>query len=488
MNILWITTDQQQWQTIADRSACRMPNVQRLVDGGMLFNRAYTPMPVCCPVRAMWLSGAYPWHNGVHTQVHSPPSLTLDLYPDAVSYAQRLREAGYQQGFVGKWHASHLRTPLGFGFDDIACPSAYGPGTLSDVPDQTPPLPAGLDELRYTPVRHFAWPGSEPFAMWGYYEGPLERLHTTRVADGAIELLRRYSAGQRPWHLAVHFPEPHDPYNPHRSYLNRYEPASLPVPPSFHDSFAGKPSMHRREAEIWGDVTEDDVRQGTAHYFAYCEQLDDQIGRILDALDESGQAEQTLVAFTADHGDMLGAHRMWIKSWMPYEEVYRVPLVVRAPGVAPAGTICDRLVQTHDLPHTFLDLLDLPPLPHADGRSLRPLFADARNESWENQILCVGYGCEFFVTQRMLITERYKYVFNGFADDELYDLQEDPAELHNLASAEALADVGANLQDQLHALMNRHGDPYGTDHFRQRGIDRGNRYGAARYLPRRRVD
>ena len=99
MNILWITTDHQQWRTIAGRSACRTPNIQRLVDTGLTFNRAYTPMPVCCPVRAMWMSGAYPWHNGVHTQVHSAPSLTRDMFPDVVTYSQRLREAGYRQGF-----------------------------------------------------------------------------------------------------------------------------------------------------------------------------------------------------------------------------------------------------------------------------------------------------------------------------------------------------------------------------------------------------
>ena len=118
MNILWITTDHQQWRTINGRSLCRTPNIQRLVDEGIVFGRSYTPMPVCCPVRAMWMSGAYPWHNGVHTQVHSAPSLTRDMVPEVVTYSQRLHEAGYRQGFVGKWHASYRRTPLDFGFDE----------------------------------------------------------------------------------------------------------------------------------------------------------------------------------------------------------------------------------------------------------------------------------------------------------------------------------------------------------------------------------
>lgn len=485
MNILWITTDHQQWRTIAGRSACRTPNIQRLIDEGMLFNRAYAPAPVCCPVRAMWMSGAYPWHNGVHTQVHSAPSLTRDMYPDVVTYSQRLKDAGFRLGFVGKWHASHRRTPFDFGFDEIAWPVNYTPAMLAGIEVRPPPpLPGHLADLEYTSVRQFTWPGSEPFNMWGYYTGPIEKLRTTRLADCAIDMLRRFRSLAMPWHIAVHFPEPHDPYNPHRRYLDRYDPDTLPVPESFYDTFEGKPGMNRRESEIWGEFTEADVRQGTAHFFAYCEQIDDQIGRLLDALDASGQADDTLVVFTVDHGDLLGAHRMWIKSWMPYEQVYRVPLVIRLPGRIRPGSTSDHLVQTHDVPHTFLDLVRLPPLPHADGRSLVPLFADPRRDDWEDAVLCVSYGCEFFCTQRIVITDRYKYVFNGFDYDEMYDLECDPHELHNVIRDEGYAPVRAELRGKLYELMNRFGDPYGDVGTPGPDSNPPNRYGAPRYLPR----
>jgi choline-sulfatase len=476
MNILWVTTDQQQWQTIAGRSSCRMPRIQRLIDGGVVFNRAYTAMPVCCPVRAMWMSGAYPWHNGVHTQVHSALSLTLDMYEDVVTYSQRLRDAGFRQGFVGKWHATYRRTPLDFGFDEIAAPNAYGPGTLDGIQIQGPSKPSGSGELEYTCVKEFSWPGSEPFSMWGYYTGPMEKLNTTHIANGAIDMVERFSEDGTPWHIAVHFPEPHDPYDPHEEYLKRYDPDSLPVPGSFHDTFEGKPGMHRRESETWGTFTEDDVRHGTAHYFAYCEQIDEQIGRILDAVETCGQADDTIVVFTSDHGDMLGAHRMWIKSWMPYEEVYRMPLVIRVPGLEPG--VCDRLVQTQDIPHTFLDLLRLPSLPYADGRSLRPLLEDPATEGWEDAVMCAGYGCEFFVTQRILITDRYKYVFNGFDYDELYDLKDDPLEMHNAIDDDSYAGARSELRGKLYDLMAANEDPYGDVG------GHGNRYGAPRYLPR----
>ena len=484
MNILWITTDHQHWQTIAGRSVCRTPNLQRLVDTGMLFERSYAPMPVCCPVRAMWMTGAYPWHNGVVTQVHSAPSISRDMWPDVATYSQRLKDAGYRLGFVGKWHASYRRTPVDFGFDEVAELGGCGPGTLQGVPVQRAAIPKGLPDLKYTSVRQFTWPGSEPFDMWGYFEGPEEKLHTTRLAECAMDMLRRYSARDEPWHIAVHFPEPHDPYNPHRKYAELYDSADIPLPPSFYDTFDGKPGMHRRESETWGEVTERDVREGIAYFFAYCTQIDDQIGRILDALDEAGQADDTLVAFCTDHGDMLGSHRMWSKGWAPYEEIYRMPMVVRLPGTVPAGSVCDRFVQTHDFPHTFLDLAGLAPLPHADGCSLRPLFEDPNRGDWRDAILGVGHGCEFFVTQRLVWMGHHKYVFNGFDYDEMYDLENDPHEMHNLIDDESHAGARRALRRKLYELMDQFADPYGDGVELIPGSERANRYGAPRYLSR----
>jgi arylsulfatase A-like enzyme len=183
-----------------------------------------------------------------------------------------------------------------------------------------------------------------------------------------------------------------------------------------------------------------------------------------------------MIVFTSDHGDMLGAHRMWIKSWMSYEEVYRMPLVIRFPGGKPG--VCDHLVQTHDIPHTFLDMLGLPPLPYPDGRSLQPLLKNPKLDDWEDMVLCVGYGCEFFVTQRMVITDRYKYVFNGFDIDEMYDLENDPCEMNNVIESADHAGARSDLRGRLYDLMSKFEDPYGDVG------GKGNRYGAPRYLPR----
>jgi len=214
------------------------------------------------------------------------------------------------------------------------------------------------------------------------------------------------------------------------------------------------------------------------------EQLDAQIGRILEALERTGQAANTLVVFTTDHGDMVGAHRMWIKGWIPYEECYRVPLIVRWPGVIRPGSRSAHLVQTHDLAHTYVQVAGAPPLPFADGRPLQPLFADPQRADWDDQILCAYYGGEYLYTQRIAITPRYKYVFNGFDFDELYDLDQDPEEMHNAVDDPRYRAAADDMRARLYALMAKFEDPFGDVQARNSIGQPPNRYGAPRYLPR----
>jgi arylsulfatase A-like enzyme len=483
-NILHILSDQQQWGTIAGRSECRTPNLNRLAEAGMLFERSYTPSAVCCPARAMMLSGAYHWHNGVYNQIHSSPSVHRDMNPDVVLYSQRLREAGYRLGYVGKWHASWVRTPFDFGFHEGAAVQGCWPEALKKYDLNPDRVARPKAQLKRTVTRQMQWPGSEPFAMWGYREGPEEATPEFHLAECAIRMMNRFARGAEPWHLEVHFVEPHDPYFPLKQYLDRYDPRAIKVPKSFYDSFRGKPGLHRRESESWGKVTEEDYRQSRACYYAYVEQLDAQIGRILDALDKTAEAGNTLVVFTTDHGDMVGAHRMWIKGWIPYEECYRVPFIVRWPGVVRPGSRCAHLMQTHDLAHTYVQAAGAQPLPFADGRALQPLLADPARADWDDQIMCAYYGGEFLYTQRIAITPRYKYVFNGFDFDELYDLEKDPEELHNAVDDPRCREATDDMRACLYALMARFEDPFGDVQARNSIGQPPNRYCAPRYLPR----
>ncbi len=486
-NILHIMPDQMQWSAICGRSESRTPNINRLAEQGIRFERSYTPSPVCCPARAMFHSGAFPWHNGIFNQNHSPESVHRDMFPNVITTFQRLKEAGYYQGYVGEWMASYLRSPLDFGVNEIAAPLAYNPRMLKGVdynPDRVPG-PMIYDERLETHVdRWFRWPGSEPFPMWGYMEGPEDATQMYWVAESGIRMMKRFAQHHRPWHLEIHFVDPHDPYMPHKEYLDRYDPAKIDVPESFHDTFQGKPGLHRRESETWGEVTEDDYRRSRAHYYAFCEQVDIQVGRILRALDETGQAENTLVTLSSDHADMVGAHRMWIKGWIPYEEAYRIPILMRWPARFKPGLVTNRLAQLHDLAHTYIDAAGAGPLPYPEGRSLLPLVDDPHRSNWPDQILCACYGAEFLYTQRIVITERYKYVFNGFDIDECYDLEKDPQEMHNRVADPGYAEVVEDMRARLYELMNQLGDPYGDVGPKLPDSVNPSRYGAARYLAR----
>lgn len=476
-NILFIVADHHTWQAVAGRSPARTPNLNRLAEQGLLFERSYTPVSVCCPARAMLITGAYPWHNGVYNQVHGPTALSRDMKPDVVTYPQRLRDVGYQLGYCGKWHASHVRGPMDFGFhmhsDLLGVGAAYI--ARHNLPEHN--LYAHYRQqfrIGLSGERHVRWPGSEPFLMWACDESSPEATHTHFLAEHASRTMGDLASGDKPWHLEVHFPEPHDAYRPLRQFLNNYSADEIELPVSYYqETFADKPRLLEREASLWAELSEADFKEGVRHFYAYCEQVDHYVGRVLRALDETGQADNTLVVFTSDHGDMVGAHRQFIKGWTPYEETHRTPMIARWPGVIPAGSKTEALVHLHDWAHTFVSIAGAEPLPYADGKDLLSVLSDPQ-ASGPDHLLNVYYGGEFLYTQRILIGRRYKYVFNGFDWDEFYDLERDPHELRNAVDDEACRENVASAREDLWQLMRQFDDPYAA----------GNRYGAPRYLER----
>ncbi len=475
-NILLITGDHMGWKTICGRSVCRTPNINRLGEQGLRFERSYTAVSVCCPSRAMLLSGAYPWHNGVFNQVHVREAMSRDMFPDVVTYPERLRDAGYRLAYVGKWHASSARGPRDFGYSVMRELPWLGrecrerlKNHLENSPDPTGGRPPRLVDPLYV-----TWPGGDRVMLCAGVDAPPEENVSYRIAQGGARTIREFAAEDAPWLIEVHFQQPHDPYRPLLCFLENYRLEDIELPRSYYEeTFEGKPGLLAREASLWAELSEEDFRQALRHYYAFCEQVDHFAGMVLDALEETGQADNTLVVFTADHADMVGAHRVFIKGWMPYEETRRIPMVARYPGVIPAGSATDALVQLHDWAHTFVALGGATELPYADGKNLLPLLGDPAGvePQWPEYILDVYYGAEFLYTQRIAIGKRYKYVFNGFDWDEFYDLERDPDEVHNAINDPEYADAAQDMREVLWALMARYHDPYV-----------GHRYGAGRYL------
>lgn len=473
-NFLLILGDNMQARTIAGRSPCRTPNINRLASEGLLFQRAYTNAAVCSPARNALLSGAFNWKFGTYNHPDQASAVSRDPFPGLVTYPSILREGGYRLGYNGKWHTSVERIPTDFGFHEIGAPNRYrGQARKRLIEHGWQPL---ADNRRRRAAKTVQWPGTDPFGLWGLSLGEEEETGNYAVADSGIDMIRRFSRDDAPWHIEVHFPEAQRGW-PIDNYLQRYDAGRIPVDANFHDTFENKPNMQRREAESYGPMSDSDFSDWRAHYYASFEQLDSQVGRILDALEESGQADDTVVVFAADHGAPWGAHRMWLPCFAPYEEIYRIPMVVRWPGVIEPGSESPRLAQLHDLGHTFLDIAGMRPLPHAHGASLQPLFREPERSDWRQALMCAWYGQDFLMSQRMAITERHKYVFNAFDFDECYDLLEDPGEMVNVVNSTRHVEVVDDMRARLYELMDKFEDPYG---------DRGTavRFMAPRYLPR----
>jgi choline-sulfatase len=441
-NLLLLMTDQQRADTVAPGGPCRTPHLQALAAAGTSFDGCRTVNPICSPTRASLYTGLLPHAHGMTDVTHAVDATQADLRPGLPFWSRTLQEAGYRTAHFGKWHVERSDELGRFGFDEFEV------------------------DLRLTGVQGHDAPLSPRVAVRqeGYREFLLAGVSDERAADGreaylfdrGIAFLEEAARERdRPWALVVSTEAPHDPYVVPRELYERYDAAALDVPASAADDLAVRPAVYRRIQRTWDALDADDVRVATACYYAACSGIDDGVGRILAALEATGQAEDTLVVFTSDHGDYLGAHGLWLKGVPAFDEAYRVPLILRGPGV-PAGLRVAQPVSLLDLPRTLLRLLI-----GADfgghGRDLGPhLDGTAAPEAGE--AYAEFHGQRMRYTQRIVWHGRHKYVFNGFDDDELYDLEADPHELRDLAADPAHAATLRAMAERMWAEVRRTGD------------------------------
>jgi arylsulfatase A-like enzyme len=193
---------------------------------------------------------------------------------------------------------------------------------------------------------------------------------------------------------------------------------------------------------MWGQLTEREIREGIRHFWAQCTYLDELFGQLLGALDGSGQRDNTLVLYTSDHGDYCGDHGLFAKGIPAFRGAYHVPAIMRWPeGIRHPGRRVDEFVSLADFGPTFQEVSGLEPGRHLTGRSLAPFLRDEAPPDWPDEVHSQCNGVELYYTQRSVTTREFKYVYNCFDEDELYDLRADPDELRNVAAAPAYADV-----------------------------------------------
>jgi arylsulfatase A-like enzyme len=440
-NILFIMSDDHAAHAISAYGSRinRTPNIDRVAQEGMRFDHCFCTNSLCAPSRAVILTGKYSHLNGVKDNATRFDG-TQQTFP------KLLQVVGYQTAMIGKWHLQS--DPTGFDFWNIL----PGQGAYHN------PQFIRMGEKQ----RH-------------------EGYVTDLIADFALDWLQNGRDAQRPFLLMCHHKAPHRNWQPDAKHASMYA-EDLPLPETLCDGYATRSdAAWQQEMTVLNHLTKDDLKGAEPppglseeqlrewkyqHYikdYLRCvASVDDNVGRVLDYLDESGLARNTLVVYTSDQGFFLGDHGWFDKRFM-YEESLRMPLLARLPGTIRAGAVNDDIVLNLDFAPTFVDLAGALVPEDMQGESLRPLLLGHTPPDWRTSMYYHYY--EFPAVHMVkrhygIRTRRYKLIhfYNDIDAWELYDLKSDPHELHNLYGGPGYAKLTDRLKGELEGLREQYDD------------------------------
>jgi arylsulfatase A-like enzyme len=445
-NVLFVVADD--WRTEIGCYGSKgmvTPNVDKLSASGVRFDRAYCQFPLCTPSRTSMLTGRYPTVTGVMENTIA----FRDAHPDWVTLPQHFRQNGYVSARTGK--------VLGNGpIDD---PKAWdkvvkggiprkGAGSATKKPDSNKaPAAAGKSE----PKRKGQDPAQSDRIV--VLEDPDGRDHIDyHTAQRGIALMEEFKDGGKPFFIAVGFSEPHSPPTAPKRFFDLYDPATIELPPDFQphptvpDGFprACLPGVNY-DLFMQRDATPDAAREMIRAYRASASWTDWNVGRVLDALDRLGLAQNTIVIFTSDHGYHLGEKGKWSKHSSLFEVAVRVPFIVRVPGAAGNGRASAGTVELLDLYPTLIELCGLPAIEGLQGVSFASLLknpdAEWKHPAFSMSNSSAGIG-------KTVRTERWRYTEwqEGANGHVLFDEQADPHEMKNLADDPAQRETVKKLQ------------------------------------------
>ncbi|MFW5829987.1 MAG: sulfatase-like hydrolase/transferase [Planctomycetota bacterium] len=459
-NILIFMTDQQRGSTILPEHLAKTPHLDRFLAEGLLFDNTRCPSPHCCPSRATFFTGLYPTEHGVWNNVSVQNAHSRGLNEGVQLWSERLVEAGYRCAFSGKWHVDFDRAPRDFGWEELRVTA----GTVKDGcgwmgPDWEAYRGGhGRESADERADGQVLRPGYGDYQHYGSNENP---FGDREVVDAGLASLRQMAGGEKPWCLYVGTLGPHDPYVPPQRFIDMYRDVDIPLPDNFDDPMTDKPALYRRTRGPFDQLSREEHRESIRRYLAFCSYQDALFGEVLAELERSDQADNTLVIYTSDHGDYLGEHGLWCKGLPNFRGAYEVPLAMRWPaGLQEPGRRCDAKVGLEDLARTLLEVtgnaaaVDWP----GSGRSLLPFIHNQEPASWRNAFFTQTNGNELYGIQRSIDTGEWKYTYNGFDDDELYDLRKDPGEVHNLAADPQYAGQVQELCARMWAFAYEHQD------------------------------
>jgi iduronate 2-sulfatase len=428
------------------------PNIDRLAKMGILFTRAYAQYPQCNQSRVSFLTSRYPDQTGVL----SLKEHFRDSQPDIVTLPQHFRANGYFTARVGKIY--HQGVPPDIGRDGLDDPASW---------DLTV-NPAGVDIRVDRHIVTIAPPERDQRSFGGmlsWLRLDSDEAHTDEIgAAEAIRILQEHHPTKtgKPLFLALGFYRPHTPYVAPFRFFDRYPPDRVnlaTVPPGDREN---KPVAALADRPFQADMTEAQKRQAIQGYHATISFMDEQLGKVLDSLEESNLARETIIVFLSDHGYQLGSHGLWQKKDL-FENSLRTPLIIAAPGRLEAGMKSDTLIELVDLYPTLAALagLDQPETP-IEGRDLLPVLAGrepalefALSQSWSAAHLIRPERRGMQVMGYTIRTARYRYTewSRGAEGVELYDYQVDPLEYRNLAGDASYAVIQKKLASRLNAKL-----------------------------------
>ena len=467
-NVLFLMTDEQHYRSLSITGSpyVQTPNMDRIAREGVLFQNATCVTPYCSPSRASIVTGLYPHTHGILLNVSPKRSGQSPLKPDAFPNTENiLHDRGYATGHRGKWH---LGDKGRFGcYESWAYAARTGREYRAFLEKHLPAAKFADDKdpgrylgrpVRKIPVVRKGWrtfndlPGNRLgyIATIGRSVIPPQLLPETQITNQVIELMQRHAGGS--FMITASWSPPHDLWVIPEPYYSMVDRRKIKL----HGTRDLPPWDRRGPSKRLGDIMgTDGIREYAAIYHGMVKYIDDQVGRVLKKLDDLGLTDNTMVIFTTDHGDMAGAHGCIGKSIASFfDDLVRIPLVMRLPGRIRPGTVVKQPVSQIDYMPTILDYLALPVPKGIHGRSMRPLI-DGRNVQWRGHAFC-----QRAMRSRMLRTRRYKYACNANRRMlALYDLQKDPHEDRNLADDKAHAKTVRHMHSRLLKVMAEDGDP-----------------------------